>query len=42
MRATATLSIEYLAEVAIGDDGVATVAVELPVPGFRSLRLTPS
>lgn len=42
LRATDTLAIEYLAEVAVGDDGVASVAVELPMPGIRSLRLTRS
>jgi xylan 1,4-beta-xylosidase len=42
LRATDTLPIEYLAEVAVGDDGVASVAVELPMPGIRSLRLTRS
>jgi xylan 1,4-beta-xylosidase len=40
LRATDTLRIEYLAEVAVGDDGVASVAVELPMPGIRSLRLS--
>jgi hypothetical protein len=39
LRATDTLPIEYLAEVAVGDDGVASVAVELPMPRIRSLRL---
>ena len=42
LRATDTLPIEYLAEVAVGDDGVASVAVELPMPGIRSLRLSRS
>ncbi len=40
LRSTDTLPIEYLAKVAVGDDGVASVAVELPMPGIRSLRLT--
>lgn len=40
LRAADTLPIEYLAEVAVGDDGVASVAVELPMPGIRSLRLS--
>jgi xylan 1,4-beta-xylosidase len=35
-----TLPIEYLAEVAVDAEGVASVAVELPMPGIRSLRLT--
>jgi xylan 1,4-beta-xylosidase len=42
LRATDTLPIEYLADVAVGDDGVASVAVELPMPGIRSLRLARS
>jgi xylan 1,4-beta-xylosidase len=42
LRATEGLPIEYLAKVAVGDDGVATVTVELPMPGIRSLRLTRS
>jgi xylan 1,4-beta-xylosidase len=41
LRTTDTLPIEYLAEVAVGADGVASVAVELPMPGVRSLRLAP-
>jgi len=40
LRAADNLRIEYLAKVAVGDDGVASVAVELPMPGIRSLRLT--
>jgi xylan 1,4-beta-xylosidase len=40
LRAADTLPIEYLAEVAVGDDGIASVAVELPMPGIRALRLT--
>lgn len=40
LRSSDTLPIEYLAKVAVGDDGVASVAVELPMPGIRSLRLT--
>lgn len=40
LRAADTLPIEYLAEVAVEDNGVASVAVELPMPGIRSLRLT--
>jgi xylan 1,4-beta-xylosidase len=40
LRSSDTLPIEYLAEVGVGDDGVATTAVELPMPGIRSLRLT--
>jgi xylan 1,4-beta-xylosidase len=40
LRAADTLPIEYLAKVAVGDDGVASVAVELPMPGIRSLWLT--
>ena len=40
LRAADDLAIEYLAEVAVGDDGVASVAIELPMPGIRSLRLT--
>jgi xylan 1,4-beta-xylosidase len=40
LRATDALPIEYLAKVAVGDDGVASVAVELPMPGIRSLWLT--
>jgi xylan 1,4-beta-xylosidase len=40
LRAADRLPIEYLAEVAVGDDGVASVAVHLPMPGIRSLRLT--
>lgn len=39
LRAADTLPIEYLAEVAVGADGIASVAVELPMPGIRSLRL---
>ena len=42
LRATDTLPIEYLAEVAVGDDGVASVATELPMPGIQSLRLARS
>jgi xylan 1,4-beta-xylosidase len=40
LRSSDELPIEYLAKVAVGDDGVASVAVELPMPGIRSLRLT--
>ena len=40
LRSSDTLPIEYLSEVAVGDDGVASVAVQLPMPGIRSLRLT--
>jgi xylan 1,4-beta-xylosidase len=40
LRTTDTLPIEYLAEVAVGVEGVASVAVELPMPGIRFLRLT--
>ena len=40
LRAADTLPIEYLAKVAVGDDGVASVAIDLPMPGIRSLRLT--
>jgi xylan 1,4-beta-xylosidase len=42
LRAADTLPIEYLAKVAVGDEGVASVAVALPMPGIRSLRLTRS
>jgi xylan 1,4-beta-xylosidase len=42
LRHTDTLPIEYLAEVVASDDGVASVALELPMPGIRSLRLTRS
>jgi xylan 1,4-beta-xylosidase len=34
------LRSEYLSEVTVGDDGVASIAVQLPMPGIRSLRLT--
>ncbi|MFC4855133.1 GH39 family glycosyl hydrolase [Actinophytocola glycyrrhizae] len=40
LRSSDELPIEYLAKVAVGDDGVASVAFELPMPGIRSLRLT--
>jgi xylan 1,4-beta-xylosidase len=40
LRAADTLPIEYLAKVAVGADGVASVAIDLPMPGIRSLRLT--
>jgi xylan 1,4-beta-xylosidase len=40
LRAADTLPIEYLARVAVDDDGVASVAIDLPMPGIRSLRLT--
>jgi xylan 1,4-beta-xylosidase len=40
LRSSDTLPIEYLAKVVVGDDGVASVTVELPMPGIRSLRLT--
>ncbi len=40
LRAADDLAIEYLAEVAVGDNGVASIAFELPMPGIRSLRLT--
>lgn len=39
LRAADTLPIEYLAKVAVEADGVASVAVDLPMPGIRSLRL---
>jgi xylan 1,4-beta-xylosidase len=42
LRAADTLPIEYLAEVEVDAVGVASVAVELPMPGIRSLRLTRS
>ena len=34
------LPIEYLADVEVGADGTASVTVEVPMPGIRSLRLT--
>jgi xylan 1,4-beta-xylosidase len=40
LRSADTLPIEYLAKVAVGADGIASVAVELPMPGVRSLRLS--
>ncbi|HEY7591580.1 MAG TPA: hypothetical protein VH969_00380 [Actinophytocola sp.] len=40
LRAADTLPIEYLADVAVGADGTASVTVEVPMPGIRSLRLT--
>lgn len=40
LRTTDGLPIEYLAEETVGDDEVATVTVEVPMPGIRSLRLT--
>jgi xylan 1,4-beta-xylosidase len=40
LRTADSLPIEYLAKVTVGDDGVASVTVELPMPGIRSLRLT--
>jgi len=42
LRATDRLPIEYLAKVTVGDEGVASVTVALPMPGIRSLRLTRS
>jgi xylan 1,4-beta-xylosidase len=40
LRAADTLPIEYLADVEVGADGTASVTVEVPMPGIRSLRLT--
>jgi xylan 1,4-beta-xylosidase len=39
LRAADALPIEYLAEVGVGADGVASITVELPMPGIRSRRL---
>jgi xylan 1,4-beta-xylosidase len=40
LRAADTLPSEYLANVAVDADGTASVTVEVPMPGIRSLRLT--
>ncbi|HEX6352408.1 GH39 family glycosyl hydrolase [Actinophytocola sp.] len=39
LRAADSLPIEYLAEVGVGDDGLASITVQLPMPGIRSVRL---
>ncbi len=39
LRAGDTLPIEYLADREVGADGTASVTVEVPMPGIRSLRL---
>lgn len=40
LRAADTLPIEYLADVEVSADATASVTVEVPMPGIRSLRLT--
>ena len=40
LRDADSLPIEYLADVEVGADGNASVTVEVPMPGIRSLRLT--
>jgi xylan 1,4-beta-xylosidase len=40
LRAADTLPIEYLADMEVGADGTASITVEVPMPGIRSLRLT--
>ncbi len=40
LRAADMLPSEYLANVAVDADGTASVTIEVPMPGIRSLRLT--
>jgi xylan 1,4-beta-xylosidase len=40
LHAADALPIEYLADVVVGAEGTASVTVEVPMPGIRSLRLT--
>jgi xylan 1,4-beta-xylosidase len=40
LRAADSLPVEYLADVAVGAEGTASVTVDVPMPGIRSLRLT--
>ena len=40
LRAADTVPSEYLADMEVGAGGTASVTVEVPMPGIRSLRLT--